>query len=109
MKTTDIIKTPILTEKSSPLFEQNRYTFLVDKRANKIQIKQAFETIFEVKVQKVNVLNLKRKSKRIGQYAGFTTSGKKAIIQLCDGYKLDLFADDGGVSKESMKEQKDGD
>ena len=110
MKVTDIIKTPVLTEKTSPWFQANRYTFLVDARANKIEIKKAFETIFEVKVAQVNVMNLRSRKKRIGQYEGRTARAKKAIIQLQEGYSLDLFANEptSAISKPA-KEQKDGD
>ena len=62
MEARDIIKRPVLTEKSYLLMQENKYTFLVDTRAHKTQIKQAIEEIFGVKVEKVNVMNYKPNS-----------------------------------------------
>ena len=65
MHITDIIKKPVLnTEKARNLFENNEYVFIVDRRANKIQIKEAVEKLFNVKVESVNTLNIKPKAKR---------------------------------------------
>ena len=86
-----IIKRPIVSEKSTKLAEQRKYTFEVDKRANKIQIKEAVEAIFNVKVEKVNVVNGKAKAKRVGQYSGFTAAISKAIVTLEPGFKIDIF------------------
>ena len=87
----DVIKRPIVSEKSTKLAEQRKYTFEVDKRANKIQIKDAIEAIFNVKVEKVNVVNGKAKAKRVGQYSGFTASVTKAIVTLQEGHKIDIY------------------
>lgn len=87
----DIIKRPIVSEKSTKLAEQRKYTFEVDRRANKIQIKDAIEAIFKVKVEKVNVVNMKRKAKRVGQYSGFTAAVTKAIVTLEVGQKIDIY------------------
>lgn len=86
-----VIKRPLVTEKSTQLSESGKYTFEVDKRANKIQIKEAIEAIFEVKVKKVNVINGKPKAKRVGQHSGFTAAITKAIITLEDGFKIDIY------------------
>ncbi|MFO7969010.1 MAG: 50S ribosomal protein L23 [Bacillota bacterium] len=91
MKNYDIIKRPIVTEKSTKLSEQNKYTFEVDKKANKIQIKEAIEAIFDVKVKKVNVINGKPKAKRVGQYQGFKPAVSKAIVTLEEGHKIDIY------------------
>jgi large subunit ribosomal protein L23 len=91
MEKYEIVKRPIVTEKSTALAEQNKYTFEVDKRANKIQIKEAIEAIFEVKVKKVNVMNGKPKAKRVGQYQGYKAAISKAIITLEDGYSIDIY------------------
>lgn len=66
------------------------YVFKVAKNANKVQIKQAFEEAFGVKVASVNTLNTKPKDKRVGKYTGQRKTYKKAIITLCDGYSIEL-------------------
>ena len=77
----DIIKAPIVTEKSADLAQnQNTITFSVDVNANKTQIKQAIEKIFNVKVESVNTVNVKPKKKRIGRYAGKTNKVKKQLL-----------------------------
>lgn len=87
----DIIKAPIVTEKSAGLMQDNNtITFSVDVRANKTQIKQAIEAIFNVKVEKVNVINVKPKSKRVGRYMGKTARVKKAIVKLSEGSSIEL-------------------
>lgn len=87
----DIIKAPIITEKSANLqADQNTMTFSVDVRANKIQIKQAIESIFNVKVESVNTINVKPKKKRVGRYAGKTNKVKKAIVKLREGSSIEL-------------------
>ncbi|MBN2697047.1 MAG: 50S ribosomal protein L23 [Bacilli bacterium] len=87
-----IIKRPIVTEKSTKLVESRKYTFEVDKNANKIQIKDAIEAIFNVKVTKVNVVNSLPKAKRVGQYSGFKPAVTKAVVTLAEGYKIDIYA-----------------
>ena len=87
----DIIKRPIITEKSYDLMNENKYTFEVDKKANKIEIKKAVEVLFSVKVEKVNVINVSSKKRRVGRYEGFTPSMKKAIITLAKGQTIDRF------------------
>ena len=77
----DIIKGPIMTEKSSNLAQDNIITLSVDVKANKTQIKQAVEKIFNVKVESVNTINVPRKKKRVGRYAGYTNKVKKAIVK----------------------------
>lgn len=87
----DIIKAPIITEKSSNLAQtQNTMTFSVDVKANKTQIKQAIESIFDVKVESVNTVNVKPKKKRVGRYAGKTNKLKKAIVKLREGSSIEL-------------------
>jgi large subunit ribosomal protein L23 len=87
----DVVIKPVVTEKSMDLLADNKYTFIVDKRANKTEIKNAIENIFEVKVDRVNTLNLKSKPKRLGRFEGRTASRKKAIITLKPGHKIRLF------------------
>lgn len=89
----DLVKEPIITEQSARLVEtHNRYTFKVAKDANKIEIKKAIEAIFNVKVVKVNTLNVKPKFKRLGQHEGYTRAYKKAIVQLEEGQKIEAFS-----------------
>jgi len=87
----DILRKPLITEKSMSLLEQNKYTFLVDLRANKTEIKQAVEAIFKVHVLNVNTMRVKGKMKRVRRIAGKTPDVKKAIVTLKDGDKIDMF------------------
>ncbi len=88
----DIIKAPIVTEQSTKLIEsQNRYTFKVDRKANKVEIKKAVELIFNVKVLSVNTVNVLPKYKKMGKYEGFKPAYKKAVVKLAEGQKIDAF------------------
>ena len=92
---TDVLKKPILTEKSLRLMdEENKYTFDVDVRCNKVEIKEAVEKLFNVKVEKVNVMNIRPKTKRVGRYEGKTNRRKKAIVKLAEGNKIDIFGEE---------------
>lgn len=92
MLASEIIKRPLITEKSMQLVEQlNQYTFEVDKRANKVQIKKAIEELFDVTVTSVNVINTSRKQKRVGQYVGFKAQKSKAIVTLKAEDKIEIF------------------
>ena len=92
MLSSEIIKKPIITEKSMLLVEnQNKYTFSVDKRANKIQIKKAIEELFNVTVTGVNKINSLPKKKRVGQHSGFKPAITKAIVTLAAGSKIEIF------------------
>ena len=86
----DIIKGPIMTEKSANLAQDNLITFSVDTKANKTQIKQAIEKIFDVKVESVNTINVRPKKKRVGKYTGYTNKVKKAIVKLKEGSSIEL-------------------
>lgn len=86
----DIIKAPIITEKSSDLAKNNVIVFSVDVKANKTQIKQAIEKVFNVKVDSVNTINVKPKKKRVGRYNGKTVKVKKAIVKLSEGSSIEL-------------------
>lgn len=87
----DIIIRPVLTEKALQLKEkENKIVVEVAKDANKIEIKHAFETLFNVKVKKVATVNVRPKKKRLGRFEGRTRSWKKAIITLQKGEKLDF-------------------
>jgi large subunit ribosomal protein L23 len=87
----DIIIKPVVTEKSMNLLADNKYTFIVDKRSNKTEIKNAIEDIFKVRVEKVYTMNVKGKPKRMGKSVGRTSDRKKAIVSLKSGQKIKLF------------------
>ncbi len=78
----DIIIKPIITENSMEDMADKKYTFVVNKRANKIDVKQAIEKIFDVKVEKVNTMNMIGKVKRMGASQGKRADWKKAIVTL---------------------------
>lgn len=88
----DIIIKPIITEKSVKLTDlDNKYTFEVKKGSNKTQVKQAVEAIFNVKVEKVNILNVRPKFKRMGKYAGTTSAVRKAVVKVAAGQSINLY------------------
>ncbi|WP_044747021.1 50S ribosomal protein L23 [Bacillus alveayuensis] len=88
----DIIKRPVITERSMDLVADKKYTFEVDVKANKTEVKDAIEQIFGVKVEKVNIMNYKGKFKRVGRFSGFTNRSKKAIVKLTpDSKEIELF------------------
>jgi large subunit ribosomal protein L23 len=78
----DIILKPVITERSVDILENGKYTFKVAKDANKLEIKYAVEKLFKVDVLKVNTMNVRGHSKRVGRFEGKTASWKKAIVTL---------------------------
>ncbi|CAD2072625.1 50S ribosomal protein L23 [Jeotgalicoccus aerolatus] len=90
MEARDIIKRPVITERSADLMSEDKYTFDVDLRASKTQVKHAVEEIFDVKVDKVNIMNVKPKKKRMGRYEGYTNRRRKAIVKLKEG-SIEIF------------------
>lgn len=92
MDARDIIKRPVVTEESTSILDDKKYTFEVDTRATKTQVKYAVEEIFDVKVAKVNVMNYKGKLKRMGRYAGYTNKRRKAIVTVtADSKEIQFF------------------
>jgi len=92
MDARDVLIRPLITEKSTELISsQNKYTFIVDLRANKTQIKQAVEEIFKVKVVKVNTVRMRGKLRRQGLTEGRTSDYKKAIVTLAAGHSIEVF------------------
>lgn len=88
----DVIKGPIVTEKNNDLIASNNtYVFSVDIRANKVQIKQAIEKMFDVKVEKINISNVKPKRKRVGRYYGKRNKVKKAMVKLKEGDTIKIY------------------
>ena len=87
----EIIKAPVVTEKSANISADGKKVVLnVSKDANKVQIRQAVEKAFDVKVTNVNTVNVRAKKKRVGRYEGKTKAYKKAIVTLAEGSKLEL-------------------
>lgn len=90
----DIIIRPIITEASMDALADRKYTFKVAKDANKIEIKKAVEQLFkDVKVEKVNTMNVRGKKKRMGRNEGYTTAWKKAIVTITPDSKTIEFFD----------------
>ncbi|GGJ29116.1 MULTISPECIES: 50S ribosomal protein L23 [Paenibacillus] len=88
----DIIKRPVITERTAEYMSELKYAFEVDIRSNKTEIKKAIEEIFKVKVSKVNTLRMPAKPKRYGRYNGYTSEWKKAIVTLTsDSKPLEFF------------------
>jgi len=90
MRNPDIIYGPVFTEKSYNGQQNGVYSFKVDKRATKPQIKNEIERHFGVKVEKINTLITKPKARRMGRYAGQTKTYKKAIVTLAQGYSIEM-------------------
>ena len=88
----DIILAPVVTEKSVALMADKKYTFKVEKNANKIQIAKAVEEIFGVKVAKVNTISMKGAKRRMGRFEGYRSDWKKAIVTLtADSKTIEFF------------------
>ena len=87
----DVILAPVVSEKSYSLIDNNAYTFLVHPDANKTEIRQAVEAIWEVKVVSVNTLNRKGKSKRFRFTTGRRADTKRAVVKLAEGDKIEIF------------------
>lgn len=86
----EIIKAPVVTEKSAIAKENNVYTFYVLPKANKTEIKQAIEKIFNVKVEEIRTVNVHPRKRRVGRYTGLTNRKKKAIVRLAKDQTIDL-------------------
>jgi len=84
-----LIQSPIMTEKSTNLNQFNKYSFIVSKNSNVYEIKQAVETVFKVKVEKINTLVLKGKLKSFKGSIGYKNDFKKAIVTLAEGNSID--------------------
>jgi len=87
----DVILRPVISEKSYEMLDENKYTFIVDPRANKTHIKQAVEKIFDVKVLNVNTMNRRGKRKRRGLIVGKRPDTKRAIVTVAPGDRIELF------------------
>ena len=86
------IKYPLITDKTTRLLKNNQYTFIVDPKISKPDIKKTIEFLFNVKIIKINTLNLPVKKRRIGRFNGTKSHFKKAIVKLDKGYNITLFS-----------------
>jgi large subunit ribosomal protein L23 len=86
-----VIRRPAVTEKGTALKEQNKYCFEVDPRANKVEVKRAVETLFNVKVAAVHTVTIRGRVRRLGRFAGRTPDWKKAIVTLREGHSIEFF------------------
>lgn len=102
MSAHDIILRPVITEKSTNLMDDKKYTFNVLLTATKTQVRDAVEEIFDVKVKKVNIMNVRGKDKRVGRYSGKTSRTRKAIVTLTeDSNDIKIFKDDSNNKEEN--------
>lgn len=91
----DIILRPVITEKSMKLMaDDNKVTFKVAPTANKIEVRNAVEKLFNVKVTNVNILNTAEKKKRVGRHTGVVRGFKKAVVTLAEGSSINLFGEE---------------
>lgn len=91
----DIIVRPIITEKTMQMMDaDNKYTFEVAKGTNKVEVAKAVEALFNVKVEKVNMMNTKPKTKRVGRYVGKTSAVHKAIVKVAKDQTIQLFGEE---------------
>ncbi len=87
----DLIRNVIITEKATQMMEQNKYVFDVVPQASKPQIKAAIESLFDVKVKRVDTQNLPRKTRRVGKFLGTKPRYKRAIVTIVEGQSITLF------------------
>jgi large subunit ribosomal protein L23 len=87
----DILLRPYITEKTNAMMAENKYTFIVPLTANKVEVRQAVEQIFKVKVLDVNTIRVMGKTKRMGKNIGKRSDFKKAIVKLAAGERIEFF------------------
>ena len=107
MKPEDIIIAPVVTEKSNDGLQEGKYTFKVNKKATKVDIARAVEKLFEVKVLKVNTINVNGKAKRVGRNMGRTSDWKKAIVTIDTTAGEIKYLGKGGKEVKVSKKYKD--
>lgn len=103
----EIILAPVVTEKSNDEIQMGKYTFKVNKKATKVDVKRAVEKLFEVKVLKVNTMTVKGKEKRVGRSVGKTSDWKKAIITIDTNPAEQSYLAKGGKETKVSKKYKD--
>ena len=107
MKPEEIIIAPVVTEKSNDELQEGKYTFKVNKKATKVEIAKAVEKLFNVKVLKVNTMNVNGKKKRVGYHQGKTSDWKKAIVTIDMDPKAETYLGKGGKEVKVSKKFKD--
>ena len=107
MRPEDIIIRPIITEESNEGIQEGKYTFKVNKKATKVDIANAVEKLFEVKVLKVNTITVKGKEKRVGRNVGKTSDWKKAIVTIDTNPEDKTYLAKGGKATKMTKKYKD--
>jgi large subunit ribosomal protein L23 len=103
----EIILAPVVTEKSNDGMQEGKYTFKVNKNATKVEIANAVEKLFEVKVLKVNTISVKGKNKRVGYHQGKTSDWKKAIVTIDTNPGEVTYLGKGGKAVKASKKYKD--
>lgn len=110
MHYTQVIKAPIITEKTNILAQNNNeFVFKVDIRTNKIEVKKVIEHLYQVKVERVNIIRLEKEPTQLGRSKGFTKRYKKAIVKLAKGYSISFSEQEQEVSKEAKAIVKESD
>ena len=87
----DVLIRPLITEKTTAMMQENKYTFIVPLKSTKVEVRQAVEQIFKVKVLAVNTILVMGKVKRMGRTAGKRPDFKKAIVKLAEGQRIEFF------------------
>ena len=103
----EIILAPVVTEKSNDEVQMGKYTFKVNKKATKVDVKRAVEKLFEVKVLRVNTMTVKGKEKRVGRSVGKTSDWKKAIVTIDTNPAEQKYLSKGGKETKVSKKYKD--
>ena len=103
----EVIIKPIVTEKSNDAVQLGKYTFKVNKKATKVDIKRAVEKLFSAKVKKVNTISVKGKQKRVGKSVGMTSDWKKAIVTIETNPAEQSYLAKGGKATKVSKKYKD--
>lgn len=91
VKANDVLIRPLITEKTTGMMQENKYTFIVPLTVNKVQVRQAVEQVFKVKVLSVNTIRVMGKVKRMGKNSGKRPDFKKAIVKLAPGERIEFF------------------
>ena len=107
MRPEDIIIAPVITEKSNEAIAEGKYTFKVNKKSTKVDIANAVEKLFEVKVLNVNTVTVKGKTKRVGRYEGKTSDWKKAIVTIDTNPQEETYLTKGGKEAKVSRKYKD--
>jgi large subunit ribosomal protein L23 len=91
MDSYEVLRRPVITEKSTMLGESGQYVFEVARAANKIEVKRAVEEVFKVRVRAVNIMHMRGKMRRMGKTQGMTSGWKKAVVSLEEGQRIEFF------------------